>query len=306
MPKIFVKLTLFSQLKANKSVKSFNIVVITLFLPYLSGIIVNFASDMKKLILAFMALIFMCAPAATAQSSLGDILGALGGNRDNNGSSATDAISGLISGLTGGKKLTQADVAGVWKYREPAVTFESDNLLKKAGGAAMAAVIVNKIKPYYDRVNLSQLQVTLNPDSTFQFVLGRLKLGGTFVHSTAQPDGNFFTFKFQALGKIGIGQIDAELQKTGNRLSMTFDADKLIALLNTVAKLTGRKSIQAAATLLNSYEGLNCGFALDKIADVQGAGTSAPQNTGSSQNADSTAGTQQGLGGLLDMLKRRQ
>lgn len=306
MPKIFVKLTLFSQLKANKSVKSFNIVVVTLFLPFLSGIIVNFAFDMKKLILAFMALIFMCAPAATAQSSLGDILGALGGNRDNNGSSATDAITGLISGLTGGKKLTQADVAGVWKYREPAVTFESDNLLKKAGGAAMAAVIVNKIKPYYDRVNLSQLQVTLNPDSTFQFVLGRLKLGGTFVHSTAQPDGNFFTFKFQALGKIGIGQIDAELQKTGNKLSMTFDADKLIALLNTVAKLTGRKSIQAAATLLNSYEGLNCGFALDKIADVQGAGTSAPQNTGSSQNADSTAGTQQALGGLLDLLKRRQ
>lgn len=306
MPKIFVKLTLFSQLKANKSVKSFNIVVITLFLPFLSGIIVNFAFDMKQLILAFMALIFMCVPAATAQSSLGDILGALGGNRDNNGSSATDAITGLISGLTGGKKLSQADVAGVWKYREPAVTFESDNLLKKAGGAAMAAVIVNKIKPYYDRVNLSQLQVTLNPDSTFQFVLGRLKLGGTFVHSTAQPDGNFFTFKFQALGKIGIGQIDAELQKTGNKLSMTFDADKLIALLNTVAKLTGRKSIQAAATLLNSYEGLNCGFALDKIADVQGAGTSAPQNTGSSQNADSTAGTQQALGGLLDLLKRRQ
>ena len=253
-----------------------------------------------------MALIFIGVPVTTAQSSLSDILGALGGNRTDNSSSATDAITGLISGLTGGKKLTQADVAGVWKYREPAVTFESDNLLKKAGGAAMAAVIVNKIKPYYDRVNLSQLQVTLNPDSTFQFVLGRLKLGGTYVHSNARPDGNFFTFKFQALGKIGIGQIDAELQKTGNKLSMTFDADKLITLLNTVAKLTGRKSIQAAATLLNNYEGLNCGFALDKIADVQNTGSADSQKTGSSHNADSTSGTQQGLGGLLDLLKRRQ
>lgn len=235
---------------------------------------------MKKILMAVMALFMLSAPAADAAPDIRDLLGSLAGassaaSDSTGGSGLGNALGGLISGLIGNGQLSEADLAGVYKYKEPAVTFKSDNLLQKAGGAAMAATIVDKIAPYYNRAGLQNLVVTLTPEKNFEFQLGRIKLTGTFERDSSRTDGNSFVFNFKAFGKIKLSTIEADVQRSSNGLIMTFDASKLLTLVNSIAKITGKQSLQAAASFLNSYDGLNCGFSLTKTADV------APSTTGS-------------------------
>ena len=100
---------------------------------------------------------------------------------------------------------------------------------------------------------------------------------------------------------MSFGKIAADVQKSGNGLIMTFDASKLLTLMNTVAKLTGKQTLQAAATFLNSYDGLNCGFSLTKTGSVGTAGNTSTQQ----QETPDSTGQAGGLGSLLDMLKKR-
>lgn len=278
---------------------------------------------MKKIVLALVALFMVSAQAVMAAPDIRDLLGGLAGAAGSSSSSSSndgsksgsalgDALGGLISGLLGGGQLSEADLAGVYAYKEPAVTFKSDNLLQKAGGAAMAATIVNKLSPYYEKAGMRNLVVTLSPEKTFEFALGKVKLSGTFQRDSAQTSSNTFIFTFKALGKVGIGKITADVQRSTSGLIITFDASKLLSLMNSVAKLTGKQTLQAAAGFLNSYDGLNCGFSLTKTDDVAPAGGSqqASPATGNNQetSSDSTgSSTQTGgsLGSLLEMLKRK-
>lgn len=269
---------------------------------------------MKKIVFALVALFLISAPAVKGAPDIRDLLGNLAGggssassDGDKSAGALGEALGGLISGLLGGGQLSEADIAGVYAYKQPAVTFKSDNLLQKAGGAAMAATIVDKLAPYYDKAGMRNLVVTFTPEREFEFLLGRVKLSGTFERDSAQTSSNTFIFTFKALGKMGIGKITADVQRSQNGLIITFDASKLLSLMNTVAKLTGKQTLQAAAGFLNSYDGLNCGFSLSKTGDVAPAnGQQAPGGTpkdGSAREAsDSAAG---GLGSLLDMLKRK-
>lgn len=50
--------------------------------------------------------------------------------------------------------------------------------------------------------------------------------------------------------------------KNRQKLTLTFDASKLIKLVNAVASVSGQSSLQAAAKMLNSYDGLYAGFEL--------------------------------------------
>lgn len=186
------------------------------------------------------------------------------GSSSSTGSTILSGIKGLVEGVMSDTKLDVADIAGNWAYSEPAVAFQSDNMLKKAGGAAAAGAIEKKLAPYYEKVGLKALTITLNQDGTFQFLIRKLKLSGTFEKAAAEPNGEF-VFHFKA-GRVPLGKFNAHAAMVGDKLSLTFDASKLITLVNAIAKFSGKASVQAAASMLSSYDGLNCGFALTRAA----------------------------------------
>lgn len=267
---------------------------------------------MKKFFIALASLLLLSAPALKAEPDIRDLLGGLasGGSQNSgtSGSNTGDLIGGLISGLLGGKSLTEADLAGVYRYNEPAITFQSDNFLQKAGGAAASVVIKQKLQPYYEKVGMQNLQVTLNPDKTCEFAMGKIKLTGTFRRDSTKPDSNTFIFNFKAMKSIPVARADADIQRSGNNLIMTFDASKLISLVNTVAKLSGRSTLQSAANILNSYDGLNCGFSLARTGDSPQGGTQqtpATTTEGATEKSDSATSSGSGLGGLLDLIRRK-
>lgn len=226
-------------------------------------------NNMKKIsaiMLLLAALVSM--PPVYANPDITDLLkGALGSaaKSDNNGNSSTSSalsgLQGLVEGLISNSNLTEADLVGTWQYSKPAVAFKSSDMLKKAGGAAASGIIEEKLTPYYEKVGLNNLSVTFNDDNTFKFKLKRGTLSGVYEKNAESEDGDFI-FQFTAVGKIPVGQMNAHIEKVGNKLTMTFDASKLISLVNTVASVSGQSTLQTVATLLNSYDGLNCGFEL--------------------------------------------
>lgn len=267
---------------------------------------------MKRILLVIITIMLFSAQAILAEPDIRDLLKGLGNNstsstQDDNISKLGNVLGSVISNIAGGTEATPENLAGVYSYSKPAVTFASDNLLQKAGGAAMSAVIVNKLEPYYSKAGLNMLQVTLNSDKTFEFALGRLKLSGVYDRDSTATQGNVFVFNFQAIKKISIGRIKSYVQLNGSNLTLTFDASKLLSLANSIASLTGKQSLKTAAGLLNSYEGLNCGFELTRTVDTPVSQSSATEQTpaDSSSVNSNTSGSGTALKGLFDALKKR-
>ena len=185
---------------------------------------------MKKFFAIMLTLAAMAsAPVASANPDITDLLkGALGGaqsgsgNSDNGTSTALSGLQGLVEGLISKSNLTEADLVGSWVYNGPAVAFQSDDLLKKAGGAAASGVIVDKLAPYYEKTGIN------------------------------------------IKGKMPVGKVSAHVEKVGNKLTITFDASKLITIVNSIASISGQSTLKSVASLLNSYDGLKCGFELKK------------------------------------------
>lgn len=224
---------------------------------------------MKKTLIigAIAAALLIPTPAAQAAPDIKDLLRGLGqsagGDTESSGSQSTGlgALQGLVEGILGKSNLTEADLVGTYKYSAPAVAFKSDDLLKKAGGAAAAGVIESKLQPYYEKVGLQNLTAVFNDDNTFTFQIGKVALSGTYAKDAASENGDFI-FTFQAAKKIPLGKFQAHVEKVGRKLTITFDASKLITIVNTVATISGQSSLQTVASLLNSYDGLACGFEL--------------------------------------------
>lgn len=186
---------------------------------------------------------------------------AKGGSDDNSGSTALSGLKGLAEGLLTSSKVGEDDLVGNWRYNAPAVTFKSDNLLQKAGGSAASGVIVEKIAPYYEKAGITSLTATFNQDRTFELKVKKITLTGTYALAGDEANGDF-VFNFKTVKKLPLGKMSAHVDKVGSKITLTFDASKLIKLVNTVAQVSGRASLQSAAKLLNSYDGLNCGFEL--------------------------------------------
>ncbi len=212
---------------------------------------------------------------ATGQQGLGSALGGLlggltGGSSSSEGNGAGGVLSGLgqignvISGLISSSNVTTADLVGSWRYSQPSIAFQSDNFLQKAGGAAASSVIIEKLTPYYNKVGIDKLQATFNDDGTFEFRLPKATLKGTYALTDEKQPGDF-TFKFTALGKIPVGNMNAHVEKAAGNVTITFDISKFIKVVDTVARVSGQQSLQAVSSLLNQYEGLNAGFELTPL-----------------------------------------
>ena len=173
---------------------------------------------MNKITLLFIAIVTLFGTPASANPDITDLLkgaaaslsGGKGSDDTNNG--VLSGLQGLVEGLISKSNLTEADLVGNYKYSAPAVAFQSDNLLKKAGGSAAAGVITAKIAPYYEKVGITSLTATFNEDKTFLFTIKKVKLSGTFEKDPDSETGDFI-FKFNVGGKIPLGQFKSHVEK---------------------------------------------------------------------------------------------
>lgn len=173
-------------------------------------------------------------------------------------------ITDMLEGVFSTSDFEVEDLSGEWTSTGSAVTFQSENLLNKAGGIAAASTIEGKLNPYFEKYGLTGAVFTFESDGSFTLQVKKITLQGVV---TKAEDGNFI-FTFNAMGKLKIGEIKTYVQKTSSSMDVMFDASKLQKLMSSIASLTNNSMAQTASSLLNSYEGICVGFELKKSGSI--------------------------------------
>ena len=200
---------------------------------------------------------------AMASGDLKDLLNSVtsGKSSSDNNSNPLGSLGSVISNLTASSSFELADLQGTWDYQSPAVTFQSDNVIQKAGGAAAASTIEGKMAPYYEKAGITSLQLTVDAENNFTMKLKRGSLKGTV---SKDEQGNL-EFNFSAFGKIKLGKVSAFATKSGNTLNLTFDVSKLISIVKSVASVSGSSSLNTISSLLSSYDGIYAGSKPNRV-----------------------------------------
>ncbi len=212
---------------------------------------------MKKLVsISLLFASLFLAPASHAFDLKTLLKGATQSSSDNNGSSTASTIGNLLGHLLSDDNIETNELVGTWNYSAPAVSFQSENFLQKAGGAAAATTIEEKLAPYYKISGVENLVLTIESDNTFTMKFKRVTLTGDITKS---DDGNFI-FNFSVAKKIKIGKMTTYITLAGNTMNIMFDVSKLASLLTKVGSISGNSTVQGVSTLLNSYDGICAGF----------------------------------------------
>lgn len=176
--------------------------------------------------------------------------------------SLKDILGGIASSVAGKAGLTSESVVGTWKYVQPAVKLESDNLLANLGGKVAASKVEAQLKEQVDKYGLSKIgcSFTFNEDKTFSYSIGKLTRQGTYTVDTSNK-------KIVMKPRIGKSQT-ASYELSGNKLSVYMEANGMIKLLQGASALASKATSNSALSLLSSlskqYDGMELGVELQK------------------------------------------
>lgn len=195
--------------------------------------------------------------AVSASNPLEQLGNLLGGSGD---SDAGSAIGNFINNTIANNKFTIDDLTGDWKYKSPAVSFESGNVLQDIGGSAAATALEGQLDPYYRRLGFNRTTLSVDAEHNFTLKLGLVTLKGKID----KDEDNRLLFSFNAFGRVPLGTLAANATKAGDVVNVTFDAEKLINILNKVSGTLNNATLTTLTNLLNSYDGVFIGFKFNR------------------------------------------
>ena len=173
---------------------------------------------------------------------------------------AASALGSVLTNLLGGSSaVTASDLQGTWTYRKADCVFETQNLLLKAGGEMAAAKIESQLESQLGKVGITTgaCSFTFNSDGTYVATIGQYNLTGNYTLNTKS---NTLTMTYLA----GIGRISPKVVKTGASISLLFEGDKLLSMVQKVGKLSSNSTVSSLSSLINSYDGMLVGMQLSK------------------------------------------
>lgn len=221
---------------------------------------------MKKIIVkgAVLSLMLITSLSAQAQIDLGSI--AKGVLSSATGSS--DVSSAIGSILNSSKAATSETILGTWVYSEPAIVFESSNLLKQAGGKLAASAIENKLSTQLQKAGFTKgkYTITFNQDGSFTSTNG----DGTYTLSGSSIKLSFLS---------GAAAINGTTQIDNGQLTIAFDSSKLLKFASAAGKVVGNSTLSTISSIAGSYDGMKTGMKFTKKVVTTTATTTAKQTT---------------------------
>lgn len=162
---------------------------------------------------------------------------------------------GTLLGDTALGKLTPQKLSGTWGYMSTKCIFKSDNVVKKVGSEVMAAPLEKKLNDILAKVGMKEgsYSLTFNEDGTFRSELSGHPLSGKYELDEANK-----TVTLLYLG--GLLKTTMEVSLVNRRLSLVYEADKLLLLLETISSKSGARLTKGAGALLGSYDGMKLGL----------------------------------------------
>ncbi|MCF0187065.1 MAG: DUF4923 family protein [Bacteroidaceae bacterium] len=172
---------------------------------------------------------------------LSSIIGNLGG---------LSGIGDILSSVLG---VTTNNIVGTWTYEQPAVLFESDNFLTKAGGQVVAQRISSQIDGYFQKVGITKGKMLMTFDNKGNFtqtVSGKTQ-SGTYTLN----DGSV-----QLTYQGGVKQFVGTTQFSGNNLVIVVDASKLLNMAQTVSSSSNNSQLSAISSIIKGFSGMKLGL----------------------------------------------
>ena len=202
--------------------------------------------------ITMMAVVIACSFTSSWAFDLSKLGSVIGNN--------ANGIGSVINSVLSSDSITIADIKGAWTYCGPAVSFQSDNLLEKAGGAAAAATIESRLQPYYTKAGIDGLKLTFDGNGN---VTALMKNGHTMNGTVKQgAKAGQLIFNFSRLGSK-YANMTVYVTK-GTELSIMLDVTKLQVFLSTIARYSGNSTADTVSGLLSNYKGIYAGFKMKK------------------------------------------
>lgn len=215
-------------------------------------------TTMKRNILkaATLLIVMMTGSSAYAQFDLGNILGGVVNSATSSSADGGNLISSLTSVFSSSKQASKKSIIGTWEYSEPAIVFQSDNILAQAGSKLVANKLETKIQDQLDKYGIKEgaLKFIFKEDGSFTQTLGSRTSSGTWAVKNKQLN----------LTYLGVKTFSITTQLEGNKLMFVTDATKLLQLVKTIGSNSGNAELQTISSLMNSVKGMEAGLTLVK------------------------------------------
>lgn len=166
-------------------------------------------------------------------------------------------IEKAVNAVTG---KNTASMTGTWTFTGSALTFESDNLLQKAGGSLAATGVEKKLDGFLGKVGIEtgEMSFTFNTDSTFQTQIKGKTLKGTYRYDA---DTKKVNLQFSKLLRL-----NTTVNCTSEQMELLFPSDRLLDLITFLTSKSNNATLQSINSLAESYDGMMLGFTLQKQA----------------------------------------
>lgn len=175
---------------------------------------------------------------------------------------AGNVLGDILESVMGRVPLTQKSMLGTWNFQGTSCAFETENLLKKAGGAVVASQVEAKFDETCKKMGITgnNTSFQFNADSTYTGFIGGVKISGKY-----QLDPQAKKVKMSYM--LGMAHIDASVAVTSRDMKLLFDADAVLKLLKFVSKFTNDPSIEVLGKMADMYDGMLLGFDLRKQSE---------------------------------------
>ena len=166
-------------------------------------------------------------------------------------------IEKAVNAVTG---KNTASMTGTWTFTGSALTFESDNLLQKAGCSLAATGVEKKLDCFLGKVGIEpgEMSFTFNTDSTFQTQIKGKTLKGTYRYDA---DTKKVNLQFSKLLRL-----NTTVNCTSEQMELLFPSDRLLDLITFLTSKSNNATLQSINSLAESYDGMMLGFTLQKQA----------------------------------------
>lgn len=204
--------------------------------------------------------ILMTSLSASAQIDLGNL-----------GKVVSSAIGGEAGSIISSKNnVSKENIVGTWTYKQPSISFESNDLLKQAGGQLTSAAIEKKLAEQFTKVGITagKFLVTFGSDNTFSTIKnGVVTTSGTYV-----LNGSKITFSYLE----NSAKITGYAQMKNGLLSISFDSSKVLDVMSKMSKYSANTTLSTISSLAGSFNAMKTGVALAKyVAPVAKKTTTA-------------------------------
>ena len=177
------------------------------------------------------------------------------------GNDASSAAGAVIGGLLDsfGSKTNANTIVGTWIYEEPAVQFESDNLLAKAGSGIVNSQVEKQIESYYNGIGISRgtFSITFNSNKSCSYIIKNKEYSGSY-----EFDSSTNKISITSNGLLSLPSAYAKV--SGSSLELTFETTALFNIAKTIGSSSGNSTLGALSSIANNYSGMKTGFHFNK------------------------------------------